>query len=365
MAQWWAGRTADADATLAEALMRAERSRDRRMQLRARLELDHFRLFTDRQADPAQLIELAREGTLVFEEVGDERALGRAWKVLGYVRGSMEGRCGDWLDAAERAVIYYRRSGWSPAGCLLELATALFYGPTPVPEGIARCETLFEEASDRVGTAHVLVYLGALHALAGRPDEGHAMLAEAQSVYRELGDAYSLAANSGRAEGRVRLLTGDVEEAEQAFRVSCETLGRLHDEPGLSSVAAELGRALHAQGHHAEAIDWVGIAEEHAPSGDIVAQFSWRSLKGKLLADEGRLAEGEALALEALEIVERTDLLTHHGDVLLDLAHVLCAAQRHVEAATRIERAVELFALKGNIASERSARSLLDEVAVG
>jgi hypothetical protein len=45
---------------------------------------------------------------------------------------------------------------------------------------------------------------------------------------------------------------------------------------------------------------------------------------------EGRGAEAEALAREAVALIEPTDLVSQHGDALLDLADVLggCSASR-------------------------------------
>jgi tetratricopeptide (TPR) repeat protein len=321
-------------------------------------------LSTDREADPAELVALVERATPVFEQLGDDRSLGRAWRNLGYVRGSMEGRCADWLDASEKAVTYYRRSGWSASGCLMALAAALFYGPTPVARGMVRCEQLLDETTDRLGTAHVLVYLAGLNALAERFEESFTLLAEAQAIYRDLGELYVLADNHCRISGRVHLLADDPPAAEQAFRECCETLVQARDEAATSTVAAGLGEALYRQRRYAEADSWGRFAEEHAPAGDIIAQFSWRALRGKLLAREGRIEEGEAVGSEAVVIADRTDTLTHRGEVLLNLAQVLSAGERHAEAAKRIEQALAHFESKGDEASARSARSLLAAVVV-
>src|SRR5262245_17442735 len=65
------------EATLADAIAAASRSGDRRMRLRAQIELAHLRLFSSSESDPAELIALASEAIPLFEELGDERALGR------------------------------------------------------------------------------------------------------------------------------------------------------------------------------------------------------------------------------------------------------------------------------------------------
>jgi DNA-binding SARP family transcriptional activator len=351
-------------ATLSEALACAEQAGDGRVALRARIELSHLRLFTDRAADPNELVELVREAAPVLEELGDERGLARAWRHVGYVRGSMQGRCAEWTDASERALTYYRRTGWSPAGCMLELAVALFYGPTPVPDGIARCEQLLGEATDRLSTAGVLAYLAGLHALGERYEDAFSLLDEADTIFDELGEVYVKANNNGRIRGRAHLLAGDLELAETSFREICGPLERVKDEAALSSVAADLGRTLCHQGRFDEARSWSLLAQEHAPSGDKLAQVDSRRLEAQLLVGEGLVEAGEEVIQKALRIIQTTDALVHQGDVLLDLAAALSSAHRYAEAAQRIEEALQLYERKESVASARVAQSRLAEVAV-
>ena len=361
IAQRWAGDTSTGEATLAEAVASAP---SKKSELRARIELRYLHLFADRDADPAKFIELVREATPLFEELGDDRALGRAWRHVGYVEGAMEGRCAAWLAASERALPYYRRSGWSASGCVSGVAAALFYGPTHVLEAADRCERLLEETSERVGSAHVLAYLAGIYALTGRYEEAFVLLDEADAIYQELGEVYARTDNSGRIRGRAQLLAGDASAAERVLRQCCEEFQRIGDESGFSSVASELGQALYEQARFTDAREWSQVAQEHAPTGDIAAEFSWRALRGKLLARDGLIREAEASLEEALSMVDRTDLLTHRGEVRLDHAQVLSLAEHHVEAATRVHQALELFELKGNDASSRRAQTLLAELAV-
>ena len=73
----------------------------------AGIELARARLH--RGGDPDELVALVQDAMPLFEEARNERALARAWRALGYARGSMQGRCADWLDASERALPYYRQ----------------------------------------------------------------------------------------------------------------------------------------------------------------------------------------------------------------------------------------------------------------
>ena len=351
------GDSTAAEEAFSEAIDEAAAGRDDASGAWARIELGRARLH--RGGDPDELVALVHDATPLFEEAANDRALGRAWRALGYARGSMQGRCADWRDAVERALPYYRRSGWSTAGCLSEIAAALYHGPTAVPAAQERCEQLLIEATDRLGTAHVLAHLAGLHAYDERGDEALRLLDEADAVYQDLRDEYSLANTSGRIRGRVCALAEDHTAAEAAFRSCCETFERFGDAAALASVAADLGGTLYAQGRIDDARHWSAVSERRAPAGDLIAQFFWRSLKAVLLAHDRRLAEAEPLAMQALSLVMQTDGLTHQGDVLLDVATVLTTANRPVEAATRVRQAIDVYDRKQNAASVRNARARL------
>jgi DNA-binding SARP family transcriptional activator len=363
MAQKVSGDFQRGEATLVEAVEAASSARDKRMRLRAQIELAHLRLFSDPEGASAELLELAAKAVPIFEELSDDRALGRTWRHIGYVRG-IEGRLGDWQEAIERAVVHYRRSDWSASGCLAELAAALFYGPTPVAEGLRRCEVLLDEATDRAGRANVFAFMGGLEAIDGRFDVARLHVAEAAKTYEEIGEAYARANNSGRVLGRIEMLSGDPVAAGHVLEECCTTFERMHDAAGLSTVAAELADALYVQGRFEEAESWLDLAERSAASEDVSAQWAWRRTRAKLLARAGAFRNAEAMADEAVSIAARTDALSDHGAVLLDLAEILGLAGRPREAVARIEEGLLLFERKGNRVSADSARALLNELTV-
>ena len=351
------GEPSGSEKAWAEAIDEADTARDEASSAWAKIELARARLH--RGGDPEQLVVLAQNAMPLLETAGNNRALARAWRALGYARGSMQGRCADWLEALERALPYYRGSGWSASGCLSEIAAALYYGPTPVPEAHERCGQLLDDSTDRLGTAHVLAFQAGLHAYDERLDDALRLLDEADVVYGDLQDDYSVANTSGRIRGRVYVLAEDHKAAQATFRRCCEAFERFGNSAALSTVAAEFGNSLCAEGRMDEAREWSTLSEQRAPAGDVIAQFSWRSLKARLLAHDGRLGEAEALAQEALSLVLKTDALTDQGDVLLDVATVLAAANRPVEAAKRVRQAIDAYDRKQNAASGRNARARL------
>jgi DNA-binding SARP family transcriptional activator len=334
------------------------------VELRARIELANARLFSDPESRASELLDLAAKAIPLFEEVEDDRALGRTWRHVGYVRGGMQSRHEEWRKASEQALVHYLRSGWSPSGCLVGLAASLYYGPVHITEAIARCNELLEDATERVSRGHVLVFLGGLVALEGRIDEGRAFLEEASAIYGELGEAYARANNAWRILGHVELLAENFATAETLFRDCCALFDQAHDRAALSSLSSELAQSLYAQDRLADAREAARVAEECAPRDDVPAQFAWRSVRAKLLAREGAAAEALPLALEAAALSGSTDSPCQCGDVLLDLAEVTRLADQPDEAAKAVERAVRLYDAKGDVVSAERARSLLEELAV-
>jgi hypothetical protein len=84
----------------------------------------------------------------------------------------------------------------------------------------------------------------------------------------------------------------------------------------------------------------------------------WRGVAATALARQRRAAEAEALAREAVALVERTDLLSHHGDAMLDLAEVLRMCDRAADAEQATRAGIALYERKGNVAAAARARSL-------
>src|SRR5207244_9083908 len=130
-------------------------------------------------------VALTTESLPLLEELDDARTLGRIWYVLAFVRGGLHCRYRESEAAAERAVAYFRRSGWPVAPCLQELGAALYYGPTPVPDAIERSRELLDGA-DRGSEAHITGFLACLMAMDGRFDEARALVLHARAIYEEL-----------------------------------------------------------------------------------------------------------------------------------------------------------------------------------
>jgi DNA-binding SARP family transcriptional activator len=354
-----AGEIARAEEVLREAAETAKSYGERRLELRARLERANVRLSIHPEGRTEELLEVAGEAIPTFEALGDDRSLGRAWLLSGYVRGAFHCQNAAWNEAAERALHHYRRSGWPTAACFGEIAVSFYYGSICVPDAIRRCEQLLDEISERSGEAHVLVWLGGLHAYGGRLDRARRLVDRARLIYEELGYHVSLANGCGAVLGEIELLADRPEAAEESLRKSCQVLGEMDMGALLASRASELAEAIYRQGRYDEAATWACVSEEHAATDDIGAQFLRRSVEAKLLARRHSFDEAERVAREAVGLAKRTDALNSQAKVLLDQAEVLELGGKSDEAAGSIRHALEHFERKGNRIGADHARLLL------
>jgi DNA-binding SARP family transcriptional activator/predicted ATPase len=358
------GETERADKHLAEAVANSLAHRDRRVELRARIELANMRTFGDAAA-VGDLLELASDAIPTFETFADDRSLGRAWLFVGYARGNFLCDNSALEDAAAKAAYHYTRAGWSPSTSLSALGSALFYGPRPVEDAVEHCERLLRDhAGDRASEANIHVWLGGLEGMRGRHDEGLALVDSAESVYRELGQALAAGDICGLVRAAIHTLADETEAAERALRLACETCIRLNELALLASRAAELADTLYRLSSYEESEHWMAVSRARAGREDRDAQSSWRSIAALLAARKGDRAVAERLSREALEIVETTDAVNHHAKVLLDLAEVLRPAERESEASNRVKEAVDLYELKGNTVAAARARHLIGHSSV-
>jgi predicted ATPase len=353
------GELTQAEAVLGEAVDAAVDAADRRVELRARIELAGVRAM-ENDAVVSEAADLAANAIPELESIDDDRALGRAWLLLGQMRGDFQGNNAELEAAAAKAADYYRRAGWSPSTCVGNLGAALYYGPRPVDAGIARCNRLLpEHADDRASEANILLWLGRLEAMRGRFDEARAAIGRARDMYDELGQTFTTQGICAAAVAGVEVLAGNLEAAEAPLRDSCEACIRFNASALLASFAAKLADVLYALDRLGEAETWMTTSRDCAGSEDRDAQAWWRSVAAKLAARRGEHDEADRLARGAVEIADETDALNQRARVALALAEVLRVGGRDAEASEAVARAVALYDLKGNVVAARRARELL------
>ena len=317
--------------------------------------------------DPSTLataVEQVKRCIEIFEWAGDEDGLARAWILMAdvhWTRSSIAAAS----DAAGRAVGYATRVGDSriEADGLGLVALAAAHGPTPVDEGIHRCEEILAVPGlRRSAQARVLRFLGLLRTMAGDVAEGKALVDRSMAMCQELGLQRQVG-SIWQVRGVMGDVTGDYAEAARAHRRSFDVLSSLGDTSYASTAAGLLALALHRVGNDDEATEMARVSRETASPDDLDTQVQWRIASAGILAARGDAEEAERLAQEALAISERTDLELR-GEIYAVLAEVAVAAGRADEAEARITESIRAHERKGNVSAAAVMRSRRDELLV-
>jgi class 3 adenylate cyclase len=351
-----AGEVSRAESALGRAIKTATEAGDRRIKLRARLELATLRSFNEPEGLVDELLGTAAGAIPVFEAMDDDRSLARAW-LLASIAQTFRCQFTAVADAANRALLHYRRSGWSAQTCLGSIAVSLYFGPTPVEDAIEASAALLGQA-DLGGEARVLAWVAGLEAMRARFQEARQLVERAKQRYAQLGQQYAVEVDCGEVAGEIELLAQDFPRAEHELRSSCAALERLNLWNHLSTRAARLAEALYALDQYENAREWADRSQQLANADDVFNQCIWRSVHAKLLAQDRDFAGAEALAREAVTLAEGTDSPTLRGNVLLDHAEVLRLAGRQ-EVHAPVRKALSLFEQKGDLASAERARSFI------
>jgi tetratricopeptide (TPR) repeat protein len=319
-------------------------SSDRPMRLRARLERTMLAtLAGELSAD--ELVATADDAARVFESLDDARSLGRALMLAAWARGGALAQHTHALDAAERALVQYQRAGLPTSTCVAQIASALRLGPTPAGRGIERCRSLLEDGADDSPTqAAVAAHLGGLYGMTGDFAAARGHLAQARSLYEELGRAQSIRWICNPIEASVARLAGDLEGAARLLETSCAELLEAGDTFHVATQAAELADVLLDLGRTEAAASWYARAREHRQPRDVEGAVL-------LLAATARHEGDPAPAQEAAQLAEETDALNLRASVHVTLAELLTRDGDHVAAERALAAAHALYRQKENAAA--------------
>jgi class 3 adenylate cyclase/tetratricopeptide (TPR) repeat protein len=352
--------TERAERVLDEALAAADRSGDQGLAAHATLGKLELRLDSPDRGPDSYRADVQRVLSLL-ERLGDQQGQARAWRLLG-LDSYLRCQIGRAEEEFQRAVEHARLADDErvEAGNLYALVQAAFWGPTPVGDGIRRCQEIRGRAE-----GSYRVEMSALHTLAGL----HAMAGEFERA-RELGEAAAqiagklgpsrFAALCSQFLGQVELLAGDPAAAERWLRWGAGILERMGERGLRSELTANLARALAIQGRDDEAVGTAALSGELAVRDDLYAQVERRGPLAVVLARRGRLQEAEQLAAEAVELAAGSDMLAMQAGALLDLARVRRLAGQDAEAVPLARQALALAERKGHRVAADQARDLLD-----
>ncbi|HEY6034204.1 MAG TPA: hypothetical protein VIV58_08095, partial [Kofleriaceae bacterium] len=350
-----------AEKVLTEAIEAAATTGDRRLAATALVQRAFFRLFTEADVTAEELIDAARRAIGVFEVLGDDLGLARAWRLTAQAHylGRRAAAC---ADASERALEHARRAGdvFEQREILEWLAIALFLGPTPAAEAAHRCELLLEQTEgDLVLDVHILGALAFLVAMQGQLEQARELTTRGRRLMEQLGDwiwvySWHFAA--------INLWQGDPVAAEQELLPAYEALKKLGEKSHFSTMAHGLASAAYMQGRYDDANQFTHECEDAARPNDVYSGIIWRSIRAKVLARKGELAAAEQLALHAVALARDSDFLIAHADALLDLAEVhILAGKPAAAAAAAIDEAIHYYEQKGNLLAVHKAQAMLEE----
>src|SRR2546423_3172186 len=358
-ALWATGELAQAEEALAEALAVARRQGDRRLEFYARLDHGARRGYTEANV-AAELARVASESVDVFNELGDDLGLARAWRCLAQV-ARRACRFGEAQQAADQALAHAEAAGDSSevAGIVDLLCTALLYGPAHAERASARCaELVAARPGNLMLEANAASSRAGLEAMLGNFDEARRLVAGAAAAYEELGHRLFRAGLSEVA-GPIELLAGRPDEAERELRRAWDALAAGGDTALLASPALMLAETLLAQERDDEARRFAEIGKAAMSPDDITDQVLAARVEARLPARPGRLAAAETEARRAVEIAAGTDALALHADALVLLGEVLELAHRPGETLDALRAALELYERKGHrVGAERATKAI-------
>jgi DNA-binding SARP family transcriptional activator/ATP/maltotriose-dependent transcriptional regulator MalT len=334
-------------------------------QARAGIELEFVRLRNEVGRTADQLLGAIDAAIPIFERLRDDRALGRALLLSGWVQGGRRGNNAAWTAAAERALGHYESAGWPLSVCLGQIAISLYWGSSPVLDAVRRIETLRDQvAADLQGAANLNTFLGGLVAQLGDFNRARELIGGARSVYDSLGLHAQVRTYPITVLGEIELLAGDAAAAVAVLRQLCEDLERYGDFSHLSSRASDLAEGLLMLDRVAEAEEWIAIARKYAADDDVQAQLMWRPVAARIGVRNGAFEPAERLARAAVAIADTTDDLNRGAKAYAALASVLGAAGRQNESTSARTQAIELYEAKGNVVGAKRIRAHLGDVAL-
>ena len=358
-----AGELEQAHGVLAEAIQVARVAGDRGSELRALLQQNHLRTLTD----PASTDDFRRNVERAIPELesfGDEAGLAKGWTMMGNVH-MIDLHIDEMRAAYERAMEYAHRSGdrQEEVNSLLWLLRLRQFGPEPVEDGIRFCEeTLTRVGLEPAVESVALQVLGSLEFMRGNFDRGRELLEQAKAMQVDLGMVIAATAGTSMMLGGAELLAGDPQAAEKALRWGYDLLEEIGERGFLSTQAGHLAQALYDQGRYDEADHLAEVSRQASAPDDLESQRLWRAVKGRVLAHAGELAAGEALAREAVMMIDRSDALLSRAEACVALAEIVRRAGRADETAKLLREAAEFYERKGVMPGIAKTRNLLAEV---
>jgi class 3 adenylate cyclase/tetratricopeptide (TPR) repeat protein len=308
----------------------------------------------------AASLQAARRTLPVFEAAGDDLGITRAWLRIGVVEQS-RGRHASAASAFGRALERTARldAELEHATVLGALAVSLWRGPRRAAEAITRCRSLLGEhaAGRRAVRAALICPLAMLVGMTGEHDEAAALLADAEHIVGDLGNAHALAVLPIFAAA-ASSLAGDLTGAEALLRRAHAACLAIRDPQLAETASRDLARVRLRQGCDDEAAE---LADAPVPD-DVPAAVAERSgVLARVFARRGDAGQARRLSSLALAAARRTDSPVTQATACLDAAVALDELGDKDAARPLARRAARSFAGKGHLVGVSWAHEVLGE----
>jgi DNA-binding SARP family transcriptional activator len=362
------GEFAEAERVVQQALDQATAANLEALRARACIELSYRASHSDPVGGVGKMQEVAEDAIAVFERIGDEGGLSRAWlhmALVYWIRSDsvdMESALQLALKHAERAGERRHRSR-----ILIDLARTTVIGPLPVGDGIRRNDDILARAEgDIPATAFAEAMLSVLEAMDGRFEDARERWKRSKRRLVDVGLPVTLAVIQ-MFYAFIELLAAAPKNAMPELAEACTIFEQMGARGHLSSAAALAARAISGDGRTEEYEHYRRLSLDTTSDDDVVSKVLLHSTHAKLLVREGDASGAEELASGAVAAAEGTDFLMLHADALRDRAEVLTLLDRPDLAASDLENAIRLYERKGirpaAIAARDAQRLLLSRCA--
>lgn len=315
-----------------EVLAAAREAGDRSIEGRSLNALADLAMTRDADVDRAR--ELAEEALAVLpaeDVVGRFDALFlRGW--VGWIRGDL----GDGKRFVKEALELAREAGRKDLESQAAQQAALIYVARMETDQAAQmvdraCE-LAEESGSIEARAYAVSSRGRLLSMTGEFDEAEEALEQARALFEEAGNALG----TGKALLALAWLVwrkGDTERAERTFRDSIRVLKPLEERGTLCESQRSLAQLLVAQGRLEEGERLALEARKTVGPQDQPSRATTRMALAVVRAAQGRDEEAESLLREAVDVISATDFVYTRYEVLGTLRKFLASRGRLEEAA--------------------------------
>ena len=334
---------------------RAASAGERRLQLRARVELVYPMVVMGSMGE-AGAVKVLDDAMAVLGDGSD--TYGAARVEMAYAAVLQQARRNDAARLhARRAEDLYERLGIRGSFDGMLVLTAL-WGTTGVDEGVRLCREAMARSPERPrGQAYLRVYLAILLALRGDLEAARDAAVAARAELEQLGEETGLHTTAGLCLGSAEALAGDWKRARETFR---RGLDYARDRPSHRQwhafYLARLGEVALACGDPADAVALAEAAAALAVAGDLETDVWWRRVAARGLGATGHPRKAARLAREAVALADGCDDLVLRGEARLDLAEVLLGAGSRARAAAAVREGLALLDRKGAVLPAENGR---------